>query len=363
VRRPCAQWRVPATAGSLWSNSRRWMAATRCSANWCSIRRCRSPTYWPGGKRQPVSCSARAADSTLLARLESQARRPRHVGSATFEIRSVINRRADKLGGGVGLGPRFLVSEAGCRGPIVAAGQLVRWIYRVKLPANAAGDRAAAALTNDARSTLPEQAGRFAAATTLAPLERTSTLHPVSRFGRPRPRSGRRSRRCQCRQKPHRSTPRRDRYVQAVGATGRDVFTIYLTRSSARHHRLGEGLTAGAALPFIVVGAFGSLPAVAVVPALHPDELALSFIYGLLTALAFGLWPLGRCMTCRWRAVPGGGGELWHRRDGVPCPEAVVIASLIAGRGRARLHKGVAGCRSVAPRFWCSRCCAASPAD
>ena len=30
------------------------------------------------------------------------------------------------------------------------------------------------------------------------------------------------------------------------------------------------------------------------VPALHSDELALSFVYGLLTALAFGLWPLGR---------------------------------------------------------------------
>ena len=30
------------------------------------------------------------------------------------------------------------------------------------------------------------------------------------------------------------------------------------------------------------------------VPALHPDQLALSLVYGLLTALAFGLWPLGR---------------------------------------------------------------------
>src|SRR5260370_550055 len=55
----CARGREPATAGAHWSNSRRWMAATRCSGNWCSIRRCRSPTCWPGGKRQPVSCSAR----------------------------------------------------------------------------------------------------------------------------------------------------------------------------------------------------------------------------------------------------------------------------------------------------------------
>ena len=29
-------------------------------------------------------------------------------------------------------------------------------------------------------------------------------------------------------------------------------------------------------------------------PALHPGELALALVYGLLTALAFALWPLGR---------------------------------------------------------------------
>jgi len=47
------------------------------------------------------------------------------------------------------------------------------------------------------------------------------------------------------------------------------------------------GLAAGAALPFVIVGVFGKLLPLPVIPALHPDELALSFIYGLLTALAF----------------------------------------------------------------------------
>jgi putative ABC transport system permease protein len=54
------------------------------------------------------------------------------------------------------------------------------------------------------------------------------------------------------------------------------------------------GLAAGAALPFVIVGVFGKLLPLPVVPALHVDELALSLVYGLLTALAFGLWPLGR---------------------------------------------------------------------
>src|SRR3954452_10617519 len=54
------------------------------------------------------------------------------------------------------------------------------------------------------------------------------------------------------------------------------------------------GLAAGAALPFAIVGLFGKLLPLPVVPALHAGELALGFVYGLLIALAFGLWPLGR---------------------------------------------------------------------
>jgi len=78
---------------------------------------------------------------------------------------------------------------------------------------------------------------------------------------------------------------------KAVGATGRDVFTIYLTQVIVLA-TIGSvmGLTAGAALPFIVVGAFGSLLPLPVVPALHPDELALSFILRPVDRARFGLW-------------------------------------------------------------------------
>jgi putative ABC transport system permease protein len=49
-------------------------------------------------------------------------------------------------------------------------------------------------------------------------------------------------------------------------------------------------------------------------PALHIDELALSLVYGLLTALAFGLWPLGRVhdvpVAALFRETVSG---VWHR--------------------------------------------------
>ena len=65
-----------------------------------------------------------AADPTLLARLDLKLGDRVTVGSATFQIRSVVDTEPDKLAGGVGFGPRFLVSEAALRATqIVAAGQ------------------------------------------------------------------------------------------------------------------------------------------------------------------------------------------------------------------------------------------------
>jgi putative ABC transport system permease protein len=82
---------------------------------------------------------------------------------------------------------------------------------------------------------------------------------------------------------------------KALGATGREVFTIYLTQVMILA-TAGSliGLVIGAALPFVIVGVFGHILPLPVDPAFHPGELALSFVYGLLTALAFGLWPLAR---------------------------------------------------------------------
>ncbi|HEY3029252.1 MAG TPA: FtsX-like permease family protein, partial [Bradyrhizobium sp.] len=239
-----------------------------------------------------------AADSTLLARLDLKLGDHVTVGSATFEIRSVINSEPDKLGGGVGLGPRFLVSEAGLRATeLLQPGSLVRWTYRVRLPANASGDRAAAALANDARSTLPQAGWEIRSRDNASPqLERT-----INRFTQFLALVGLAALLVggvgvANAVKSH-IDRRRDVIAtfKALGATGRDVFTIYLTQVIVLA-TIGSviGLAAGAALPFIVVGAFGKLLPLPVIPALHPDELALSFIYGLLTALAFGLWPLGR---------------------------------------------------------------------
>src|ERR1700712_402974 len=82
-----------------------------------------------------------AADSTLLARLDLKLGDRVSVGNASFQIRSVVGAEPDKLAGNVGLGPRFLVSEASLRTTgLLQHGSLVRWIYRLKLPDNASDE-------------------------------------------------------------------------------------------------------------------------------------------------------------------------------------------------------------------------------
>src|SRR5205085_2072432 len=98
-----------------------------------------------------------AADPTLLARFDLKLGDRVTIGNANFQLRSVVNAEPDKLAGNVGLGPRFLASEAGLRATgLLQPGSLVRWIYRVKLPDNASDDRSAAAFIADARAASPQ---------------------------------------------------------------------------------------------------------------------------------------------------------------------------------------------------------------
>ncbi|MDP3690123.1 ABC transporter permease [Bradyrhizobium sp.] len=277
-----------------------------------------------------------AADSILLARLDLKVGDRISVGNATFQIRSLVSAEPDKLAGGVGLGPRFLVSEAGLRATgLLQPGSLVRWIYRVKLPDSAANDRAAAALADDARSSLPEAGWEIRSRDNASPqLERT-----INRFTQFLTLVGLAALLVggvgvANAVKSH-IDRRRDVIAafKALGATGRDVFTIYLTQVVVLA-TVGSviGLVAGAALPFAIVGIFGKLLPLPVVPALHLDELALSFVYGLLTALAFGLWPLGRVhdvpVAALFREAVS---SEWHRpRWGYLVLMAAVISLLIA---------------------------------
>ena len=82
---------------------------------------------------------------------------------------------------------------------------------------------------------------------------------------------------------------------KALGATGGGVFAVYCSEIvlvALLAALLGAAV--GGTLPFAIAYAFGAVIPLPVAPALHPGVLALSVGYGLLAALAFALWPLGR---------------------------------------------------------------------
>ena len=239
-----------------------------------------------------------AADPTLLARLDLKIGDIVSVGDARFQIRSAVESEPDKLGIGIGFGPRFLISEAALHATgLIQPGSLVRWNYRVKLPDDASDERAVNALIEDAKAAAPQAGWEVRTRSNASPqLERNITRFTqfltlvglaallVGGVGVANAVKSHIDRRLDV-----------IATFKALGATGRDVFAIYLTQV-VMLAALGSviGLAAGAAIPFVIVGLFGTLLPLPVIPALHPGELALSLVYGLLTALAFGLWPLGR---------------------------------------------------------------------
>jgi len=277
-----------------------------------------------------------AADPALLARLDLKTGDRVTVGNATFQLRSEVEAEPDKLSSGVGFGPRFLISHDALRATgLVQPGSLVRWSYRVKLPDDAASDRAATALIDDARAALPEAGWEVRSRSNASPqLERN-----ISRFTQFLSLVGLAALLVGGVGVANAVKSHVDRRIEviaafkALGATSRDVFAIYLAQVLVLAG-IGSviGLAAGAALPFIIVGLFGKLLPLPVVPALHAGELTLGFVYGLLTALAFGLWPLGRVhdvpVAALFREAVI---SEWHRpRWRYLALMAVVIALLIA---------------------------------
>jgi putative ABC transport system permease protein len=239
-----------------------------------------------------------AVDPTLLTRLDLKTGDRIIVGNITIELRAALKSEPDKIGGNLGLGPRVLISEAALRATgLLQPGSLVRWQYRLRLPETNASDGAVTALEKQVRQDLPDAGWEIRTRSKASPqLERSVdrftqfltlvglTTLLVGGVGVANAVASHLAR-------------KRDviATMKALGATSGDVFAIYCSETllvALFATLIGAAL--GAALPFGIAWGFGSIIPLPVAPALHPTVLALSIAYGLLTALAFALWPLGR---------------------------------------------------------------------
>jgi putative ABC transport system permease protein len=238
-----------------------------------------------------------AVDPALLTRLDLRIGDRIIIGNAAIELRAALTGEPDKLAGGLGLGPRLLISETALRGSgLLQPGSLVRWLYRLRLPADTS-DAAVAALEKQAQATFPDAGWELRTRNKASPqLERNVerftqfltlvglTTLLVGGVGVANAVTAHLAR-------------KRDAIgtMKALGATGGMVFAIYCGQILlVALVAAAIGAVLGAALPYAIAFAFGAIIPLPVAPSLHPGVLALSIVYGLLTALAFSLWPLGR---------------------------------------------------------------------
>jgi putative ABC transport system permease protein len=98
-----------------------------------------------------------AADPALLSRLDLKPGDQITIGTSVIEVRAALTGEPDRLSGGIGLGPRLLISDAALRASgLLQPGSLVRWQYRLRLPASDSSDGALAGVETQARVKFPE---------------------------------------------------------------------------------------------------------------------------------------------------------------------------------------------------------------
>jgi putative ABC transport system permease protein len=238
------------------------------------------------------------ADPTLLARLGIKPGAQLTLGKARLHIRAALMSEPDKLADGIGFGPRLMVGQAALQATgLVQPGSLVRWHYRLRLQDGNNGNAAVEEVEDQARKQLPEAGWIIRTRAKASPrLERNVerftqfltivglTALLVGGVG-----VGNAVRSHLDRRRDVIAT------MKALGASGARVFAVYLTQVLLLALVGGTvGAMLGAALPFAVASTLGQIIPLPIEPALQPGELALALLYGLVTALAFTLWPLGR---------------------------------------------------------------------
>ena len=237
------------------------------------------------------------ADPLLFARLNLKTGDSVTIGDRRFQLRAELLSEPDKLAGGVGFGPRLLLSEAGLRASgLLQPGSLVRWSYRITLPDGADEGRVQAVLA-EAKSRFPEagwdvrsrmnaapqfsrQIDRFTQFLTLIGL----TALMVGGVGVANATQG-----FVQRKRPDLAT------LKSLGATGGFVFALTLAEVMLLAFAGSLiGLAVGTAAPYLLLAAFGHLLPVPITLGFQGWEMLRGLAYGLLTALAFSVWPLGQ---------------------------------------------------------------------
>jgi putative ABC transport system permease protein len=245
-------------------------------------------------------------EPVLLERLGLEAGDDLKVGTQTFEIRSAIDNEPDRVAGGFAIGPRVMISDAALATTgLVTIGSLVDYEYRLKLPPGEQTNEAVAQFVADTKEALPDSGWRIRDRSNSAPgLQRTVgqvalfltlvglTALIVGGVGVGN---------------AIKSYIDKKREVIAtfkcLGAPGGLIFQIYFLQVMViALVGVAIGLAIGAVVPVIAQATLADLLPVPTVFSIYPGALLLAAVYGVVTAVAFAVWPLARA-----RDIPAAG--------------------------------------------------------
>ena len=242
-----------------------------------------------------------AVEPTLMDRLGLAVGDRFDIGAAHFVVRARIVSEPDRLATGIGFGPRVLMSEAALRASgLIQPGALIRWTTRVRLGAADAPPLDAAtvdAFVAAAKATFPQAGWEARSRANVSP----DFARDLDRFSEFLTLVGLMSlvvggvgvaNAAQSFVERKLATLA---ILKALGASGGAAVAVALTEFLAvTLVGVAAGLTIGGATPFVVDALFAAALPLPLAPAIFPHELALGALYGLLTALAFAVAPLGR---------------------------------------------------------------------
>ncbi|PWV98284.1 putative ABC transport system permease protein [Hoeflea marina] len=218
------------------------------------------------------------------------------VGDASFQIRATMVTEPDALSEGFGFAPRLMISaEALTSAGLIRPGSLIEYGYRVRLDAAGAAD--IGAVRDAATAGFPDAGWQVRTSANAAPaltrnIERFSqfltlvglTALIVGGVGVAN---------------AVRAYLDSKRGVIAtlkcVGAQSRFVVLVYLIEVMLiAAMGVVIGLVAGASMPFLAANFLAGMVPVTAHAELYPSALGMAALFGLLTAFAFALLPLGR---------------------------------------------------------------------
>ncbi|MEL6751831.1 MAG: FtsX-like permease family protein, partial [Pseudomonadota bacterium] len=235
------------------------------------------------------------ADPIFLERLGISIGDSVAIGTGTFPVLGTVVDEPDRVSDGFLVGPRVLMGEPALdRTGLIQPGSLVEWTTRLRL--DDPSEENLNAVTASARQDFPEAGWRVRARDNAAP----SLTRNVDRFSQFLTLVGLTAlivggvgvanavRAYLDTKRPVIAT------FKSLGAPARFVFSVYLIQILLLALAgIVIGLAVGGTLPFIAKWALEGVLPVGNASAFHWPVLLSAVAYGLLTALAFALWPLG----------------------------------------------------------------------